>query len=271
MSFHFLKSIHFSVSSRITFPFQPKIEQPKNKFNLVPEYNSDDSDDESAKPSQEKPLFPSSISSSDSTSNQITKTWNRPEQPAEENRTLSPPATKSSSESLPHKVKPSFASIITGGRSPQSETDIQTFIGENHDETIEPTETTVNANEPEILPQKTFQRKRRIEFKTTAPAKRSNQNEEPETNTEPAESTTISTRSKYNNFQKGESELSETAPATTSNHRDDDENGKANGEIVDQQYLLEAKLNFLCQGRADVSPVQVIQIQLQVSLNSSYL
>lgn len=242
--------------------FQSKVEQPKNKFNLVPEYNSDDdSDDETPKP--DKPLFPASTNNScGGIINQITRTT-RTSQENEECKSPQP----NNAEPIPKKVKPSFASIITGGRSPQNETDLQKYIGETNEEPNDVTETTTNVSEPtESLPQKTFQRKRRIEFNaSTAPAKRPSQTEDTETNAEPVKTETVaSMRSKYTNFQKAGTEFIETE-SSDNNDGNPEDNQKPQNEIVDQQFLLEAKLNFLSQGRADVSPVQVIQIQLQVS------
>lgn len=74
-----------------------------------------------------------------------------------------------------------------------------------------------------------------------------------------ANSTVANAKAKYANFQKGETEFAEQH---TSNSSD-----AVKRAPIDEQQNLEAKLNFLCQGREDVSPVQVIQIQLQVSID----
>lgn len=243
----------------------------------MPEYNSDDSDDESSKPTV-KPLFPSS-SNTYSSNNQPIKTieLSNDKDSAE---TVQPNSPKKSEQrgDIVHKEKPSFASIITGGRSPQHETiDITQFIDEELDEPERRPEDTPNETE---LSQKTFQRKRRIEFNVSGvPSKRTNQADE-SSNVEPtkdAENSIASLKAKYSNFQKGETEFvdKQSSAATTNiaaQHENADSNtNSANDVLRDEQQLLEAKVNFLCQGRADVSPVQVIQIQLQVSLYESIL
>lgn len=165
-----------------------------------------------------------------------------------------------------------FASIITGGRSPQHDAVINQFdIDENGDNTPIPIE--LNSNETEILPQKTFQRKRRIEFNVShSNAKRINQTENTSNEVEKGERNSVtSTRNimnKYGNFQKGETEFIDKSTLdnniTYESTVNDNVSIKQCDDVGKEQSLLESKLNFLCQGREDVSPVQVIQIQLQV-------
>lgn len=251
----------------------------------MPEYNSDDSDDEFTKQSENEPLFPSSSYSCNTTQialkcafNSHDQSNNNNEKPAKNSRSNSPQS--SSSDLMPKMTKPSFASIITGGRSPQNESEIQKYIGECVETPFESSETSVDqSKEPELLSQKTFKRKRRIEFSAGgALAKRLNQNDDhgdkdvKTDNTEPVQSensTLASMRNMYGNFQKGKTEFSEhtttVTPDQSDNNKGDTNNSlQKNQEITDQHCLLESKLTFLAQGRTDVSPVQVIQIQLQV-------
>lgn len=233
----------------------------------MPEYNSDESDDDSTKP-VENPIFPSSnISYPTKSSIKCI------EIPSESSTEITPSESKQPNSpkkvELMHKEKPSFASIITGGRSPQHESvDIKLYTGEEPEEDTSRMEN--NANETELVPQKTFQRKRRIEFNVSSThTKRVNQNDDIVNElAKDTGSTVASLKSQYNNFQKGETEFVEKASSKESEETDTDAETKPNAnnhiEIRDEQQLLEAKINFLCQGRTDVSPVQVIQIQLQV-------
>lgn len=248
----------------------------KSKLNLVPEYNSDDSDDENSKP-VEKPLFPSSNNTNTANSQPIKTIELSKDVDAEKikhDSTRSPsPTSDQKLEAIPRN-KQSFASIITGGRSPQHETvDIQQYIDQDQsDETTNQCDGT--SGETENLSQKTFQRKRRIEFKVSGvPVKRMHQNDDSsgstgDADTEPSKVTVSSqianAKAKYSNFQKGETEFIEQH-SSNSNGAMVVQNAR-NDEMTDAQQVLEAKLNFLCQGRADVSPVQIIQIQLQVSI-----
>lgn len=243
----------------------------------MPEYNSDDSDDESSKPTV-KPLFPSSSNTLPSNCLSIKPIEISNDRVSAETDQPNSPKKSEQKGEIVHKEKPSFASIITGGRSPQHETiDITQFIDQESDESARRLEDTPNETE---LSQKTFQRKRRIEFNVSGvPMKRTNQTDEP-SNVEPVKdegNSIASLKAKYSNFQKGETEfvdkeLSTATTNTSTNHENADSNtNSANVVLRDEQQLLEEKLKFLCQGRADVSPVQVIQIQLQVSLCVSIL
>lgn len=241
---------------------------------MVPEYNSDDSDDENEKP-VEKPLFPSSSIAMNQPIKTIEITKNVDCDQTINDPTRSPsPKSEQKLDAVPKK-KQSFASIITGGRSPNDNIDIQQFIQEEQTDEVS-SHCDRDTNEAENLPQKTFQRKRRIEFKVSGvPVKRPNQNDDSNESaaacggsgdSEAAKdvaSAIASAKAKYNNFQKGETEFVEQQSSNSSDrviakHSPVD-------EMTDEQQILEAKLNFLCQGRADVSPVQIIQIQLQVS------
>lgn len=257
----------------------------------MPEYNSDDSDDELlSKQSENQHLFHSPGNSCNTTQIPLKSTFNSHEQLNNSDKLLlaknsrsNSPQSSNSDHLMAKKTKPSFASIITGGRSPQNESDIQKYIGECLETPSESSETSVDQpKEPEIvLSQKTFKRKRRIEFSASeVQTKRLNQNDDHSDKDEMTDnnmdavpnenSTMVSMRKKYENYQKSETEFSKHTSTDTThqsdNNNDNDDNNKLqkNQEIADQHCLLESKLKFLAQGRTDVSPVQMIQIQLQV-------
>lgn len=242
----------------------------------MPEYNSDDSDDETVKPVA-KPLFPSSSTANTTISQpiksiELSKDVNSDQTGNDPTRSQSPKSDQKL-DAVPKK-KQSFASIITGGRSPHETIDIQQFINEDQSDEVS-NQCDKDADETENLSQKTFQRKRRIEFNVSGvPVKRSNQNDDSNESaacggsgdlesTKDATSAIANAKAKYGNFQKGETEFAEQQSSNSSDkviakHSPTD-------EMADEQQILQAKLDFLCQGRADVSPVQIIQIQLQVS------
>lgn len=254
--------------------FQPVHCNAKAKLNLVPEYNSDDSDDENQK-SSEKPLFPSSNATNNHTIKSIVVSSDL-KNAEEASNDIQQLTSAASTKKVDKKEKPSFASIITGGRSPQNETvDISLYTSQESDETLNPTNEYPNETEP--VPQKTLKRKRRIEFNVRAShAKRANQSDSLETNAndkarKETDDSIDSLRQKYTQFQKGGTEFaSEKEPdhdqqqLSSGSNDATAKNVVTDEEIKSEQNLLEAKLNFLCQGRSDVSPVQIIQIQLQV-------
>lgn len=235
----------------------------KTKLNLVPEYiDSDDSDDENLE-TTEKPLFP--LSNSYQTNSQSVKNIELETETSSQsdNHTLNSPKREEK------KQKPSFASIITGGRSPQHETvDIKIYGEDDQNADEAASKISNDCNETEILPQKTFQRKRRIEFNVrSTQAKRQHQNEDIHPDAEPLEevSNSMATlKNKYSNFQKGGTEFLDKQSSNEVNDTEAETVAAGVNQVRDEQKFLEEKLNFLCQGRADVSPVQIIQIQLQV-------
>lgn len=278
MPFANQNSINFSTAFYFPQPNELKSSHgaAKTKLNLVPEYNSDDSDDETVKPVA-KPLFPSSSNANSAISQpiksiELSKDVNSDQMVNDLTRSPSP-KSEQKLDAVPKK-KQSFASIITGGRSPNETIDIQQFINEEPSEEVS-NQSDRDTNETENLSQKTFQRKRRIEFKVSGvPVKRPNQNDDSnesaagggsgdsESNKD-ATSAIANAKATYSNFQKGGTEFAEQQSSNSS----DKVIAKPSpiDEMTDEQQILEAKLNFLCQGRADVSPVQIIQIQLQVS------
>lgn len=253
--------------------FQPICSNTKAKLNLVPEYNSDDSDEECSK-SLETPLFPSSNTTNSQTIKSIVVSSNPKTTDQTQTDGAASVSTKKHDQKTEntHKEKPSFASIITGGRSPQHETvdiTLYTTAATSQESDEAENRNTETPNDTELLPQKSFQRKRRIEFNVNSShAKRAHQSDEVNANDEVAKETDNSIanlRSKYVNFQKGDTEFLDQQPSSGgSSDAIAVKTTTTNEEINDEQQLLEAKLLFLCQGKTDVSPVQVIQIQLQV-------
>lgn len=262
----------------------------------MPEYNSDESDDEQEKCHEEqKSLFAAIAATSGETQSAIIQTYKvlslEPNKNSSLNDTTVITVTSSSQpeEEPPvpiKKPKTSFASIITGGRSPQSES--QNLYSPTNDDKNDEIAITAESNaiETEHLSQKNFKRKRRIEFN------RNNErtsvqtpiDKDKELNTECNEISgdeqksdeTQTNGKQYMNFQKGATEFVDQIENNSSCPLNDggvDESTSeagmhiANDEITQLYTVLQSKLEFLCQGRSDVSPVQIIQIQLQVCCN----
>lgn len=171
-----------------------------------------------------------------------------------------------------------FASIITGGRSPEHEQNIL-----EEPPTSEPPQIPVENVDEIELNAKAFKRKRRIEFKkqpipvvlrtNTAPV----DSDETEATTENGSATETTVTNLYSNFQKAESvdktdRIEETdkvvavdaSVSATENNSGCEDNRKVRDEIQVLKLIIEAKLKFLCDGRPDVPPVQAIMIQLEV-------
>lgn len=192
------------------------------------------------------------------------------------------PDASSEPEPAPKKPKTTFASIITGGRSPSHDAaESQPADGEEHndgndrDAGIEGT----NSNDNEHLSNKLFQRKRRIEFNTSRPmpaVTRANSNPKEDDaiaspspapngdSSENAHTDGDASRPSYTNFQKGDTEIVDDND-TNKSEPIDVATAQLKLDICDLKDTLAAKVEFLCQDRAEVAPVQVIQIQMQVS------
>lgn len=248
-------------------------------MNLVPEYNSDDDSDDTEPNPKQKTLFAASCDSSQINAVQPIKL-----NPLKTESTSESPST--SSDTIPKplkKPKSSFASIITGGRSPQQESQDLHLPAD----LLQPDDAAItaelNAIETEHLSKKLFKRKRRIEFNTSQRRTISSKNSPQEneisgeasmTMALPENSTTdekVDSRQKtkanlYGNFQKGETEFK----SSNENSRDgvhtcaESPENTLKKEINELKDVLNAKLKFLCQGRPEVLPVQIIDIQLQV-------
>lgn len=227
-----------------------------NKFNLVPEYDSDDSEDDKTEPEKSSQvLFPSS--------SRINQNDHKPEE------IILPQNIKSTSPTNDVNVDSSakaqtFASIITGGRSPQQQ-EQSIDIDDDNSQTIAVNELPITNNN-EFLPQKTFQRKRRIEFQVSKPVtKRNHVSPNTTENADKSDNEPSNHTNKYANFQKGTTEFDDKQAADIETEINHEMPNKQSVELTEQQCLLEAKLGFLCHGRADLSPVQIIQVQMQVS------
>lgn len=154
---------------------------------------------------------------------------------------------------------------------------------------VEPqTNAPVHIDKPTELDVKTFKRKRRIEFMTRPIAKIVKSSTEktggsddvnsfvaaPETDTQSSDAVKVndepSTKPMYSNFVRANFELSGVANPNNNDKVSDgavnDELNKYKSEICELRTIIESKLKFLCNGRPDVSAVQAIFIQFEVSV-----
>lgn len=153
---------------------------------------------------------------------------------------------------------------------------------------VEPqTNAPVHIDKPTELDVKTFKRKRRIEFMTRPIAKIVKSSTEktggsddvnsfvaaPETDTQSSDAVKVndepSTKPMYSNFVRANVDLSGVANPNNNDKVSDgavnDELNKHKSEICELRTIIESKLKFLCNGRPDVSAVQAIFIQFEVS------
>lgn len=275
---------------------QPKKKKTK-KLNLVAEYNSNDEHSADEIPDA-KPLF-AAVATVNATAIVPVKIAKPEIVETEENEV---PIVVAPTK----KVKSTFASIITGGRSPDA-----TGMGQPHPLTEE--ESNQNSTDkPEPSPiidldTKAFKRKRRIEFitkplfpikgVTVAPIDESLDDEEDvcDSNAKSNADTTAAgdenvtattkTNSLYANFKHSHTEFvsaitaasnnevtadAQPTIAMTTNEIDVGNYGehkmRQKSEISDLRAVIDSKLKFLCEGRPDISAVQAIMIQLEVSL-----
>lgn len=238
-----------------------RLERGTTSINLVPEYNSDDdSGDVGDAQKSIEPLDPNETANS-----------NTAPCSAEENKSLPFPKTISS-----------FASIIVGGRSPS-----QNSQNPPSSDTVPADDAAITADlmaiEKEHMSQKQFKRKRRIEFSIqhkrdpnptensvgsdggTAPI------EDIYGESNGTEITMCSSKSNlgdlYDNFQRGSSESQIVGDRRSAEPEPVGDVHRTLEEIAQLRSVLEAKLQFLCQGQNEIElkPVQVMHIQLQVS------
>lgn len=166
-----------------------------------------------------------------------------------------------------------FASIITGGRSPEN--DCNSIIDLNTDEVNEPVNS-VNIKVETELDTKLFKRKRRIEFNnrhSPVETQKPTISFQPDTNddskplSDELSNDTVNTASQnlYANFQR--ESINVGVNADDKNAVDDDEDNviKLQQEVFKLKSIIEAKLKFLCDGRSEVPAVQAIMIQLEVN------
>lgn len=275
------------------------LQKAKTNFNLVAnDYNSDENSDNETKTKTEKPLFaslsstvsidPSSVKiyslKTDLPGNATVKTNDAEE--IEPNVVDKPTTTKSKANTFA-----TFESIITGGRNSPSEQDNELIELMKLEVTeVEPqTNAPVLADKPPEIDAKSFKRKRRIEFMTRpiVPVKSSvevtgtSSNDatrfvttpEPDTtNTDTTKASDESTAKPiYSNFVRANVEFLGVANQVNNDKLSEgvgvanDEMNKHKSEIGDLRTIIEAKLKFLCNGRPDVSAVQAIFIQFEVS------
>lgn len=199
--------------------------------------------------------------------------------------------------------KNTFASIITGGRSPEHEKSLETAAAMENEAAASRDE---KPTEEVALNVKLFKRKRRIEFRKQQPLVRmavspsaaaaapADGDEKVVDDGAAADNAVVSDdastkpSSLYQNFKKATEEEegpTETKTTTTTSIGSEDivntkdietTNNGADGKSVDDasvkteiqslKIIIEAKLKFLCDGRPEVTPVQAIMIQLEVSI-----
>lgn len=239
-------------------------------LNLVPEYDSGDSDEEGP-PKETNELFASAKSQPSSVVViQPLKAISQgePSPPANpEQKDCSDEELIASSST---KTQQSFASIITGGRSPEGETHKNELLQEDD-------ELSVKLNSPadndEMLTQKPVKRKRKIEFSTSKSIEKViKETSSIETNGKCDEDKAKAAKIAYLNFVKAETEAESQSEETIADNPDSKEACRieeTNESIQELKATLDAKLSFLSQGRqlSDVMPLQVMQIQLQVILS----
>lgn len=130
-------------------------------------------------------------------------------------------------------------------------------------------------NDNDLVSQKLFQRKRRIEIHVSHPiAKRNNLSptmtgenvDKIEHSINNHQMPSGGDKSSYSNFQKGGTEFVDKQSTDEAAKLDSETVDKQLDEIKEELTVLEPKLAFLCEGKGDISPVQIMQIQLQVSL-----
>lgn len=241
--------------------------RPAAMLNLVPEYDSGDSDEEEP-PKETTELFASAKSQPSSVVViQPLKAVNQeePSPPAiPEQEDCSDEEVIASSSTKTHQ---SFASIITGGRSPEGEAHKNELL--QGDDAL-PVKADSPVDNDEMLAQKPVKRKRKIEFSTSKSSEKVIKDTSSiETNEKCDEDKAKTAKIAYSNFVKAETgpEIhSEEKIADNPDSKEACRIEETNESIHELKATLDAKLSFLSQGRqlSDVMPVQVMQIQLQV-------
>lgn len=301
----------------ITLKKSSKNSNKVKKLNLVAEYNSND--EQSADESDNKPLFVGAFTKNTKVILPVQIQKNIVDQPVEiENSSISEQATAVVAAPV-KKIKNTFASIITGGRSPDS-TENALHQPQPEDEPIE--NDNVEMSPAIELDTKAFKRKRRIEFITkplfpsAANAKKFtatvNQvatedssldddgelcdiSDDTKTSDKDIAGKSIKNNLLYANFKHSHTEfvtaISAASNTTDGNSNDDSSmagvsadidgnncnstdaggNNKQRNDVHELRTIIESKLKFLCEGRPDVSAVQAIMIQMEVSEFKHYL
>lgn len=268
--------------------FQTNRPKTKTALNLVADY-SDNSDDETIPTktvsSATRPLFAAAAATApEATTNDV---YSIAVQSILKSA-LNGPKSVETVEELPitapapaKKVKSTFASIITGGRSPSQDPP------NDSDDAAAAAGASASINdelasiETEVISAKLLKRKRRIEFNTTralpsvavatmATARSSDEQHDDEatalqSNADHADDGDGSHKgdTEFSDKYSNSSETTDTAAAIVQ-PPDDTQNAQIKLDVCELKDTLEAKVKFLCQDRAIVLPVQIIQIQLQV-------
>lgn len=258
---------------------------------MANDYNSDENSDIEKKIPTDKPLF-ASLSSIVPIEPSTVKIYSlKTDLPGnvlvKGNSTDEPDLDVVEKTPLPKPKPNTFASIITGGRSSPNDQDNELIeLMKQEVAEVEPqTNNTVLIDKPIELDAKTFKRKRRIEFMTRpiVPVKLSTEittddvsiASASESETQPMNSDVAkvhdesSSKSLYSNFVRANVEYPGVANQTNNEKTFDgvvnDELNKQKSEIGELRTIIESKLKFLCNGRPDVSAVQAIFIQFEVS------
>lgn len=183
----------------------------------------------------------------------------------------------------PTKTKNTFASIITGGRSPQADvadvTDGSEITSECLVESAEQIAVHRNVDDDCSSVVKTQKRKRRIEFITKAPEKTAACNAKTTVEVVKCNAQQSNNINLYSSFTRSHVEFtndkeSNADSATIAKPSDSIASESTLTATVqnkaelaaDVKETIEAKLKFLCEGRTEVSAVQAILIQLEVSV-----
>lgn len=258
---------------------------------MANDYNSDVNSDNEIKTRIDKPLFgslPSTVSIDPSAVKIYSLKTDLPNNGNLKGNSTDEPESNVG-EKLPlTKPKPdTFASIITGGRSSPNDQnkELIELMKQEVTEVESQTNAAAHIDKPVELDVKSFKRKRRIEFMTrpVIPTKSSTDVTgedvttaisipEPENqviNTDVANLNDDSSKSLYSNFVRANVEFSGVSNQTNSDKVPDavvnGELNKQKSEISALRTIIESKLKFLCHGRPDVSAVQAIFIQFEVS------
>lgn len=269
------------------------LQKAKTNFNLVAnDYNSDENSDNECRTKTDKPIFaslPSTVTIDPSAvkiyslKTDLTDNTN-----AKVNTTVETEANITEKPTMPKAKANTFASIITGGRSSPNEQDSELIelmkleVTEVQSQVKSP----VHEDKPTEMDAKTFKRKRRIEFMTRPIVPKKSTTDiavsddgnnfvaAPESEAQNTEVTKVNddipVKSLYSNFVRGNVELPGATNQTNNEKLSEDagseELSKQKTEIGELRTIIESKLKFLCHGRPDVSAVQAIFIQFEVSV-----
>lgn len=175
------------------------------------------------------------------------------------------------------KKKSTFASIITGGRSPEHADNSETGTAISDEAAMPDSQRTEISVATSIV--KTQKRKRRIEFITKAPEVDDAQETHAVCTKSDENATEHQKKDMYANFKRSHVEFvdkkctandegKETADRNRSTSKSPPIETTKSDEL---KNTIEAKLKFLCEGRPEVPAVQAILIQLEVHKHCSLI